>query len=327
MKTKQMIAAALSAFMVLSCTACGSGSRRNTDTGSEPQNTEVSSSVQQNDVSDTQEPEIEENSEGNGNSDNDKSLGDAGTRVRMIFDGGEAVLRLEDNDAARDFLSRLPLTQTFEDFNHIEKICRLPDEITTDGVEAGVDPDIADVTLYAPWNTLVFYYEDYGYNDDLIPMGHVESGMELLAAMGDEFDVTMERMENDGQTADVTVGNETVEITMTVGDAVIMAELSDSQTTRAFLETLPRTLAMNRYGDREYYGRMEEITENGESVKDFENGDVTYYPAGPSFAVFFDKEGTSNQSGLIRMGRITSDLSVFDGLGDTVEMRIEIREE
>lgn len=53
------------------------------------------------------------------------------------------------------------------------------------------------MTLYAPWNTLVFYYEDYGYNDDLIPMGHVESGMGLLAGMGNEFSVTMERMEDD----------------------------------------------------------------------------------------------------------------------------------
>lgn len=27
--------------------------------------------------------------------------------------------------------------------------------------------------------------------------------------------------------------------------------------------------------------------EGGESITDFQEGDVTYYPAGPSFAVFF----------------------------------------
>lgn len=244
--------------------------------------------------------------------------------VRLTFDGGEAVLRLEDNEAAKSFASQLPMTQTFEDFNSIEKICRLPNEIATEGVESGDDPDIADVTLYAPWNTLVFYYEDYGYNSDLIPIGHVESGMELLADMGEEFTVTMELIEDNEQLAEEPSSNMT-EITMTVGSTIITAELTDSETTRAFLETLPRTLTMNRYGDREYYGRMEKISENGEAIADFENGDVTYYPAGPSFAIFFSEEENSNQGSLIRMGKITSDLSVFNSLDNTVEMYIEIQ--
>ncbi len=243
-------------------------------------------------------------------------------RVRLTFDGGEAIVRLADNDTARSFYAQLPLTQTFEDFNSIEKICRLPEELVTDGVERGVDPDIADVTLYAPWNALVFYYEDYGYNGDLIPMGHVESGMELLAEMGDSFSVTMEPVSEDGQTEEYSAAVTT--ITMTAGDTVITAELSDNETTKAFLETLPRTFTMNRYGDREYYGRMESISENGEAVSDFENGDVTYYPAGSSFAIFFAGEENSSQSGLIRMGKITSDLSAFDTMGDTLEVSVEI---
>ena len=178
------------------------------------------------------------------------------------------------------------------------------------------------VTLYAPWNTLVFYYEDYGYNSDLIPMGHVETGMELLQNMGNSFSVTMEPVSEEEPAEDDSAAVTT--ITMTAGDTVITAELSDSETTRAFLETLPRTLIMNRYGDREYYGRMESISDNGETVEDFENGDVTYYPAGPSFAIFFAGEEHSSQSGLIRMGKVTSDLSTLDVMGDTVEISVEI---
>ena len=117
---------------------------------------------------------------------------------------------------------------------------------------------------------------------------------------------------------------ETANIVMTTKDIVITATLDNSETTQEFLSTLPRTLTMNRYGDREYYGRIESISENGESIPDFENGDVTYYPAGPSFAIFFDGEDRSNQAGLIRMGKITSDLSVFDELGDSVELQIEL---
>ena len=101
---------------------------------------------------------------------------------------------------------------------------------------------------------------------------------------------------------------------------------SETDITEAFLATLPRTLTMNRYSEREYYGKIETISENGESISDFENGDVTYYPAGPSFAIFFDGEDSSSQGGLIRMGKITSDLSVFDALGETVEVQIELEQ-
>ena len=114
----------------------------------------------------------------------------------------------------------------------------------------------------------------------------------------------------------------TYDITMTVGDTVITATLDDSDTTRDFLSTLPRTIMMYRYDDREYYGMLEEISENGEAIADFENGDVTYYPAGHSFAVFFNGEERSDQSGLIRMGKITSDLSVFDTFDGIVQMQI-----
>ncbi len=250
-------------------------------------------------------------------------------KIRLSFDSGEAILALEDNAAAQSLLAQLPLTQEFEDFNSIEKICRLEDHLTTDGVSSGVAPDIADVTLYVPWNTLVFYYDDYGYNDDLIPIGHVESGMDNLAAMGDSFTVTMEQIDNESSGSDSTAPNdpersETTNITLTSGDTVITATLDNSETTQAFLATLPRTISMNNYADREYYGRIEALPENGEAISDYENGDVAYYPAGPSFAVFFANADSSNQSGLIRMGKITSDLSAFSSLEKTAKILIEI---
>lgn len=195
------------------------------------------------------------------------------------------------------------------------------------GVDTGVDPDIADVTLYIPWNTLVFYYDDYGYNDNLISIGRVESGMELLTEMGDEFEVTMELA--DETVTDVeneSNAQEAIDISMTVGDTVVTATLDNSETTQAFLATLPRTLTMNHYGGREYYGRIEALPENGEAIVDFENGDVTYYPAGQSLAIFFAGEDSSSQGGLLRMGKITSDLSVFETLGKSVEMHIEVAE-
>lgn len=123
------------------------------------------------------------------------------------------------------------------------------------------------------------------------------------------------------------IDGKTVEIKMTIGKTVITATLNDSGTTKAFVASLPRTMTMNRYDDREYYGRIgTPLPEDGERVETFVNGDITYFTTGGSFAIFFDKDNESRQSGLIRMGRITSDLNVFHDFEDNIEVRIEVNE-
>lgn len=114
-------------------------------------------------------------------------------------------------------------------------------------------------------------------------------------------------------------------IKMTAGEIVITASIDDSQTSKDFIATLPRTMLMTRYGDREYYAKLGKLlSKEGVKIDDYKNGDVTYYVPGGSFAIFFDKESSSSQSGLIRMGKITSDLTDFHKLGSTVSMRIDV---
>ena len=50
------------------------------------------------------------------------------------------------------------------------------------------------------------------------------------------------------------------------------------------------------------------------------------YTDGKSLAIFFGNADTSSQGGLIRMGRITSDLSLFDTVGENVEVTISLSE-
>ena len=59
------------------------------------------------------------------------------------------------------------------------------------------------------------------------------------------------------------------EIEMTFGNVVINAVMDNSETTSAFLESLPITLEMNRYADREYYAAIPELPDNGEAIPDF----------------------------------------------------------
>ena len=134
----------------------------------------------------------------------------------------------------------------------------------------------------------------------------------------------MENMQN-GENGNSEQSN-TTEIKMLFGETTITAVLDDSGTSKAFIELLPLTLDMRRYTDREYYAALGELPEDGESIPDFENGDVTYYTAGRSLAIFFGNEENSSQGGLIRMGRITSDLSLFSGMDESETVTIEIAE-
>lgn len=114
-------------------------------------------------------------------------------------------------------------------------------------------------------------------------------------------------------------------IVMTTGTTIITAELYDNPTTRDFVDSLPVTMPMTRWGEREYYGKVgKRLSDNGRQQNGFADGDVAYYVPGGSFAVFFNSKVNPDISHLIVMGKITSDLSVFDSLDESVEMRIEL---
>jgi hypothetical protein len=81
---------------------------------------------------------------------------------------------------ARDLAARLPLTLTFKDFNHVEKVATLPRRLSTDDVPAGADPDIGGIGYYAPSGNLVFYYGDVGYWDGIVRIGRFDTTMELI---------------------------------------------------------------------------------------------------------------------------------------------------
>ena len=116
---------------------------------------------------------------------------DTQTQLRLTFGGGEAVIALEDNATTRDFLTMLPATLTFEDYAGSEKISYLTRELSTEDAPASYDPQVGDVTLYAPWGNLAIFYGDAGSSSGLVPMGHVESGLEFLSAMDGEFEVSV----------------------------------------------------------------------------------------------------------------------------------------
>lgn len=127
-----------------------------------------------------------------------KAAGDiAGeTRVKLAFDGNEVIVTMYDNPASKDFLSMLPLTLTFEDYNNKEKISSLPRNLTTEGAPPAIDPVAGDFTYYAPWGNLAIFYKDHmSSNNSLKSLGHIDSGAPLLAGISGEFEVIIEKVD------------------------------------------------------------------------------------------------------------------------------------
>lgn len=106
------------------------------------------------------------------------------TKIRLTINGQSLTATLVDSSTTRDFVALLPLTLTLDDYASTEKIAYLPRKLSTQGAPAGIDPDVGDITYYAPWGNLAIFYRDFGHSTGLIRLGHFEDGMEALQVSG-----------------------------------------------------------------------------------------------------------------------------------------------
>ena len=116
-------------------------------------------------------------------------------RMTMTVDGQEAIITLLDNPTAHALWEQLPLTLTFEDYNGTEKIAYPPEELSQEGAPASYDPSAGDVTVYGPWGNIAIFYQDFRDSVGLIPVGHIDAGLELLSGQAGDFTATLERAE------------------------------------------------------------------------------------------------------------------------------------
>ena len=116
-------------------------------------------------------------------------------RIRFTFSDKEIIVSMVDNSAARSFAEMLPLTLRFEDYAGNEKISSLPTKLDTSDVPAGYDPSVGDLTLYAPWGNLAFFYRDHRYAHGLVPLGKVVSGSAFLKELDSAAEVHVETAE------------------------------------------------------------------------------------------------------------------------------------
>ncbi|MGG2296731.1 cyclophilin-like fold protein [Aeromonas veronii] len=114
--------------------------------------------------------------------------------IKMTIAGQIITATLEDSHSARDFFAMLPLALPLEDYADTEKIAYLPRKLTTQGAPKGIDPNVGDLTYYAPWGNLAIFYRDFGYSTGLIKLGRIESGLSHLTTTS-AASITIEAIE------------------------------------------------------------------------------------------------------------------------------------
>lgn len=112
--------------------------------------------------------------------------GEASLKVNISVSNRTITATMEDNAAGRDFLSRLPLEVTLNDYNNTtEKIFYPKPALTTEGVTCGCAPTPGDITIYAPWGNVAIFCKNWPHSNDLIKIGRIDGdGIETLNKAG-----------------------------------------------------------------------------------------------------------------------------------------------
>lgn len=124
---------------------------------------------------------------GNNNGDASDTPEATSLKVNIVVGSRTITATMEDNAAGRDFLSRLPLEITLNDYNNTtEKIFYPQPALTTEGVTRGCAPTPGDITIYAPWSNVAIFCKSWSHSNDLIKIGHIDgNGIEALSVSGD----------------------------------------------------------------------------------------------------------------------------------------------
>lgn len=109
------------------------------------------------------------------------------------------MIALYANIAVDALLERLPLKNfSFFNLSGIEKpIERLDEPLSLGEEKPGYDPVTGEMVIYRPWANFTIFYGDFRNSDELVPLGKVESGLEVISSKTEDFTGTLEIAENE----------------------------------------------------------------------------------------------------------------------------------
>lgn len=116
-------------------------------------------------------------------------------QIKLLFDGKELRVNLEDNEASKQFYNTLPMELDFSDFMKKEKIAHLPKVLNAKG-SSEYKPEIGDLFYYVPWGNIGIFYELQNASDDLVFLGKVQGNLETLKAQKSDFKMKIVKLKN-----------------------------------------------------------------------------------------------------------------------------------
>lgn len=117
-------------------------------------------------------------------------------------------------------------------------------------------------------------------------------------------------------------------IKIAVGGKILDGVLYDTPLAQEIKEKFPLTVSMSGYGGREYYGGIDFTPEKISGGQlNFENGDITYCETNNSMAIFYAQTDHPDLTmEVIPIGKVTSNLSVFDDFDSSEDITFELAE-
>ncbi|MDY6842523.1 MAG: cyclophilin-like fold protein [Thermodesulfobacteriota bacterium] len=120
------------------------------------------------------------------------------------------------------------------------------------------------------------------------------------------------------------------QVKIEIGNLRFLAVLKHCDTAQQFLNLLPITITMNRWGE-EYYGDCGmHVDESCDAKVLMEVGEIAIWPPGKAFCIFFGPTpvSTNNEpvaaSPVNPIGKIIDDTSPMKELGQRIEARMDI---
>lgn len=146
----------------------------------------------------------------------------------------------------------------------------------------------------------------------------VPSAQDTVINWLNSIGITKESAAENGETA----------IKITVEDVTLDGVLYNTALAEEIKAYFPLTISMVGYGGREYYGGVDFYPEHLDGgQRTFENGDITYCEAHHNMAIFYAQTDNPNLSvDVIPIGKVTSDLSVFEELSGSVQITFALAE-
>lgn len=72
----------------------------------------------------------------------------------------------------------------------------MDNELPTEGEPDEFDTDVGDLCLYAPWGNLSIFYKNFRNSNGLIALVHIDSDMDIISGMSDNFSALLEKLNN-----------------------------------------------------------------------------------------------------------------------------------